>query len=89
VTLAEFCEKVHTYCSVMDASVTSWKRSMARNRQVDGVPHSAHVVGLAVDVVYDQAIPVPQRGEWARRLGLRLIAESDHDHLQPDEWQAG
>lgn len=30
-----------------------------------------------------------ERTEMARRLGLRLIVEHDHDHLQPLDWEAG
>ena len=30
-----------------------------------------------------------ERVALAGRLGLKLIAESDHDHLQPEDWQQG
>jgi hypothetical protein len=30
-----------------------------------------------------------ERGEIARRLGLRLVPEHDHDHLQPIPWERG
>lgn len=34
-------------------------------------------------------LPFVQRAEIAGRLGLKLIAEGDHDHLQPLDWRAG
>lgn len=33
--------------------------------------------------------PVAERGAIAERLGLKLIDEGDHDHLQPLDWRAG
>jgi murein endopeptidase len=86
MSYAEFAEAVAQYCRLTGASVTSWWRTPSRNRQVGGVPHSAHLVGLAVDVVYDAPPPQTERQNWARRLGLKLIAENDHDHLQPLGW---
>jgi hypothetical protein len=56
---------------------------------VGGVTHSAHLAGLAVDVVYDAPLAEAMRQGWASRFGLRLIVEGDHDHLQPLDWAAG
>jgi hypothetical protein len=90
VTLAEFSEAALRYAALTGASATSWFRTAAHNHAVGGVVHSAHVVGLAVDVVYNDPVPLmAERVEWAKRLGLRLVAEGDHDHLQPDSWVAG
>jgi len=33
--------------------------------------------------------PLAQRLDMAQRLGLLLLAEGDHDHLQPLDWKAG
>ena len=74
---------------MMRASETSGTRTEAHNAAVGGVEHSAHLVGLARDVVYDKPVPLEERTEWSRRLGLRLIVEGDHDHLQPIDWKAG
>jgi hypothetical protein len=89
MSYSEFCAAIAQYCALTGASVTSWWRTPARNVAVGGVTHSAHLVGLAVDVVYDAAPSQAEREQWARRLGLRIIAEGDHDHLQPIGWQAG
>ena len=33
--------------------------------------------------------PLAQRLDMAQRLGVLLLAEGDHDHLQPMSWRAG
>lgn len=71
------------YRDQTDCSVTSWGRTQKRNAAVGGVPNSLHLVDLAVDVVYDQPISYATASELAAHLGLRVIRETDHDHLQP------
>lgn len=96
MTLGEFRDALETYCHVTGGSVTSYGRSMDRNRSVGGVALSGHRFWLAADVVYgpspelmEQAPPSDLATEIARRVGLRLFRESDHDHLQPEDWRAG
>lgn len=89
MTRAEFLEAVMMFCELTTGSVTSWKRTVKHNADVGGVPNSAHLYGLGLDVVYDTAPALPSRLERARRLGLKLIPESDHDHLQPSSWERG
>lgn len=89
MTLGDFAHAVSIYCAITNASVTSWIRSAARNERVGGVKYSSHQVGLGADVVYDIPLDVDGRKEWAKRLNLKLIVESDHDHIQPMEWAAG
>jgi hypothetical protein len=90
VSPADFTDAVMRYAALTGASATSWFRTVKHNGEVGGVAHSAHVAGLAVDVVYDPPMPTAEwRTDWARRLGLRLVIEGDHDHLQPADWQAG
>ena len=86
MTGSDFAWRVVSYCEITGASVTSWKRTTAHNAVVGGVAFSAHLLGLAVDVVYDEPGQLIWRTRWAERLGLRLIAEGDHDHLQPLDW---
>lgn len=82
----EFARKVTLYCQRFRGSVTSWIRTPARNRLVGGVPRSAHLVGLGADVVPESDEPSDVRHRYAHELGLRLIVESNHDHLQPWDW---
>lgn len=89
MTPPDFYCRVLFYCTLARASITSSFRTAHHNEQVGGVPHSAHLVGLAADVVYDGTPPEKERREWAERLGLKLIVEGDHDHLQPPDWRAG
>jgi len=78
------------YCFLLAASETSGYRTRAHNAKLPGsVEHSPHLLGLAADVVYDGPQPLELRQAWAQRLGLKLVVEADHDHLQPLDWQAG
>ena len=87
MTVAEFAEAVSRYGMLMGASVTSWGRTLKHNTEVGGVTFSAHRFWLGCDLIYDG--PVLSKMETARRLGLKLIDEGDHDHLQPLDWVAG
>jgi hypothetical protein len=91
VTVGEFAEAAYIYCLLHGASTTSGVRSTARNTKVGGVPFSPHRFGRAMDVVYDDLNTQsdPARLEVAQRLGLNVIPEGDHDHLQPLDWAAG
>jgi len=89
MTRGEFAEAVFTYCHVLGASGTSAERTRLHNRDEKGVHHSAHLVGLARDVIYDELPSLAERRDWAGRLGLILVSETDHDHLQPADWRAG
>lgn len=89
MTFPAFCDAVRTYCTMTGASVTSWGRTPKHNQAVGGVAFSAHQVWLGLDVVYDAPVEEGVRKVWAGRLGLRLVIEGDHDHVQPSEWAAG
>ena len=89
MTLHDFVDAAIRYCAMTSASVTSWGRTTIHNAAVGGVSHSAHRYWLGLDVVYDAAALPEFRLETASRLGLRLIAEGDHDHLQPTNWPKG
>jgi hypothetical protein len=80
--LASFCTRVAAYRRATRASVTSWGRSRAHNKAVGGLIDSYHLFDLAVDVVYDEPIPLGRRQDFAHDLHLALFPEPDHDHLQ-------
>ncbi len=84
MTPAGFASAIRAYCSWSRGSVTSWGRSPERNAQVGGVQHSLHQVWLAADVVYAPTPrpPLARARKAATQLGLRLIREPSHDHLQ-------
>lgn len=80
----DFAARAFTYLVCMRGSVTSWHRSAAHNLAVGGRPDSAHLRGLACDVVYDGRPPELERAvKLARECGLTLVRETgSHDHLQ-------
>ncbi len=78
----DFAAAIIDYCTHTHASVTSWGRTIAHNTAVGGVAHSRHLTWTAVDVIYDSPILITERKTIAASLGLWLIDERDHDHLQ-------
>jgi Peptidase M15 len=79
----DFASAIMAYCSATTGSVTSWGRTRTHNTQVGGVEDSAHMLWVAADVTYDTP-PLPAlRDKLAKRLGLFIVHEGDHDHLQP------
>jgi len=91
MTVGQFAEAVYTYCLLHGASTTSGVRSTKHNAAVGGVPYSPHRFGVGMDMVYDNPATQqdPARLEVAKRLGLKIIQEGDHDHAQPLDWAAG
>lgn len=89
MTPHDFLDALQQYDTLYPFSVTSWKRTPTHNAAKDGVRYSGHKVWLAVDVIYDDGVNLNGASEWAARLGLRRIAENDHDHLQPLDWKKG
>jgi hypothetical protein len=85
--IARFAVAVHKYTQSTSGSITSWQRTVAHNQAVGGVPDSAHLLGLAVDVVYDDGgdyMTGPARlarDVTAGELGLGIFHERDHDHV--------
>lgn len=82
MTPAEFLDALRAYCAATSGSVTSYGRTPKHNHAVGGVAASAHLLWLAADVVYDPGTDRATRGPLAERVGLVLIIEDDHDHLQ-------
>jgi hypothetical protein len=72
------------FCSWSRGSVTSWGRTTERNAAVNGHAHSLHMVWLGGDVGYSPhpRPPLARARKAAQQLGLRLVREDDHDHLQ-------
>jgi hypothetical protein len=83
----QFTVAIFVYCRELRGSVTSWIRTTARNHTAGGVIDSPHTFGLAVDVVYDVPLPYERASALADNLGLAVIREKDHDHIQPADWR--
>lgn len=86
MTPETFHSLLRAYCTRFAASVSSYGRTALHNEAKDGLPLSAHQFWLAADVVYDTFIPEPARRRIAEALGLELVVEEDHDHLEPLDW---
>lgn len=77
-----FEDKIGWLKANYEFSVTSWWRSKAHNAAVGGVRTSRHLVGLAVDIVLDNADDRSALRQTALELGLQVIDEGDHVHIQ-------
>lgn len=88
IRVQEFALAVYRYCTRVRASVTSWYRTRQRNDSpaVRGALRSRHLDGLGCDVVLDEPlthkIATDARHKLASDLGINLIIEGDHDHLE-------
>ncbi|MDP3940549.1 MAG: D-Ala-D-Ala carboxypeptidase family metallohydrolase [Deltaproteobacteria bacterium] len=81
--LAAFALAVVAYRRGLNGTVTSWGRNAGDNKAVDGVPNSRHLYDLAADVVPGAGFTAERRRRYGHSLGLWVLVESDHDHLEP------
>lgn len=89
MTIGEFAELAVRLRALFRLSATSWGRCIEHNDQVGGVKHSAHLLDLAVDLVPVREGEVLRVMEMGLRLGLLVIPEGDHYHVQPHGWPKG
>jgi hypothetical protein len=84
----EFLDRVVSFCDALGGSVSSWARTPDHSVAVGGTRTDPHVFKLGADVVYTPAPfpPLDRSHAAAAQLGLFLIREVDHDHLQPTGW---
>lgn len=78
----DFFVAVMSWCYRFQGSITSWGRTEKHNASVGGVNGSRHTLFKACDVVYDVLPDIVDRKQVAMQLGLTLVVENDHDHLQ-------
>jgi hypothetical protein len=85
VTVGDFAERLVLVALVVPFSVTSWGRSKKRNesREVQGHPDSWHLLWLGADAVLDNPVDGESFERQCGRLGLRVLNEGDHYHVQP------
>ncbi len=77
-----FLGPVLDVCIKYGGSVTSWVRSKKRNRLVGGVRNSKHLLGLAVDIVFDTEEGKRKGVRELEGKGLKVLDERDHIHVE-------
>ena len=80
----DFWERVNDLCEKHNGSVSSGYRSKSRNTRVGGSEQSKHLTGWAADIVLDN-MATAERDKFviaAREMGLWVLDEADHIHLQ-------
>lgn len=78
-----FIETVLTLQIRYPFSVSSWIRAKAHNKTVGGVQNSYHLIGLGMDVILEDQSTVTDFKASALALGIKVINEGYHLHLQP------
>lgn len=86
LTVVGFVMRVYGLAVVVPGSVTSWGRSLKRNAAVGGDPFSGHLFWLGVDYVADDPRQLERARTYCRLVGLVLVVEKDHWHLEPAAW---
>lgn len=84
MTINQFISLILALRMRFSFSVTSWGRTAAHNMAVGGVLDSFHLLWLGMDVVLDPGEIVAEFIKAAKRLGLQVIPEQDHLHIEPD-----
>ena len=83
MTAYEFAFHVLTLAVEFRFSVTSWGRTRERNARAKGLKNSYHLAFCAVDVVLDDHEAIGTFSKRAKQLGVEVIAEGDHLHVEP------
>lgn len=86
MTIEQFAAALHALCHPYGGSITSWGRTNRHNRYVGGVEGSPHIWWLGADVVWDKLPALGELQVLARSLGLMIVREGSHDHVQPWGW---
>lgn len=98
MTIGEFCEAVAKFGRAHGGSVTSWGRTLKRSVAVGGFAGDPHTNWVGCDLVYDTGANRPDSEGHPRSpkscpacsgLGLKVIHEQSHDHVQPFDLPAG
>ena len=89
MTPHEFLDAMMQLASRHRFRETSGYRHPLANVRVGGKPFSAHQYWLGRDIILEPGESLEGTKESTRRLGLLLIDEGDHLHVQPLDWKAG
>jgi hypothetical protein len=81
-----FCVQIRDLARTHRISVTRWWSSEKHNADVGGLVNSRHLDGIGCDVIPD---PDEDRAEVihsARQIGLQVVDEGTHIHLELDPY---
>lgn len=80
-----FFARVNDFLAIYPASIDSWYRTPARNKAIGGAPNSYHVLGLAVDLIFDSLEDLFRGAYGARDMGFQGIeVDLTNKHLHLD-----
>lgn len=84
IELTPFIACVIQACLKFHGSVTSWIRSPVHNSRVGGAPASKHLIGAAVDVVWDAPVDLLELEQFCLDFGCRVRRGGlfPHDHIE-------
>lgn len=83
MTYVEFCIAIAQLAAMSRFRVTSWWRDPVSNTQVGGVEDSWHMLGMACDVKPVTVLDSERIKKFAPRIGLEVIDETTHLHIEP------
>lgn len=89
MTPGEFLAALMQLAGAFEFRITSYYRSPAQNLALKGQPSSPHLFWVGADVVLLEAHDKERFLADAPRVGLTVIEEADHFHLQPLGWTPG
>jgi hypothetical protein len=84
--VADFERRADAAVAGLPLTLTSWGRTISRNRAVGGAARSQHLLWTAADFAGSRSAKL-EAMRRARALGLVALDEGDHLHLQ--RWPAG
>jgi hypothetical protein len=80
----DFCLAIRALALIHRVSVVSWWRTEIRNRAEGGIVDSRHLDGLGADLIPDATENRANIITTARSLGLQVVDEGDHIHIELD-----
>ncbi len=83
LTSLQFAERILMLANRVPFSVGSWGRTPRRNRSVEGLDHSYHLIWLAVVIHLDSVVDFPLLYFLCRSMGFDCVKEGDHVHIEP------